>query len=123
MHKVLVDTQIFLWWLTDDARLSKKLRMVITAPRQTVFVSIISLWEIVIKESIGKLKLPRTFDFQKAIKQYHFVLLPITPAHLERLRRLPLKHKDPFDRLLVSQAQEEEATLVTTDEQIKKYMV
>lgn len=123
MRNVILDTQVFLWCLTDDIRLSVKLRTAITAPRQTVFVSVASLWEIVIKESTGKLELSPNLDFQKAIERFEFVLLPIELPHLEKLRKLPFIHKDPFDRLLVAQAQAIEAVLLTTDRQLKKYSV
>jgi PIN domain nuclease of toxin-antitoxin system len=123
MRKVILDTHFFLWWLSDDPRLSTNKRAIISASRQTVFISAISLWEMAIKESIGKLKLPKNFNFQTAIENNRFVLLPIEPAHLEKLRDLPMKHKDPFDRLLVAQAQTLKAILLTDDQKIQNYSV
>jgi PIN domain nuclease of toxin-antitoxin system len=123
MRKVILDTQIFLWCLTDDVRLSAKLRAAVIAPRQTVFLSAASLWEIAIKESSGKLELSSELNFQKAIERFEFVLLPIELTHLEKLRKLPFRHKDPFDRMLIAQAQAMKAVLLTVDKKIKGYQV
>lgn len=123
MRKLLLDTHIFLWWLNDDSRLTEKQRDLILTPRQTVLVSIVSLWEIVIKESIGKLKLPRKFNFQEAIEHNQFVLQPIEIQHIVQLRKLPMHHRDPFDRLLIAQAQAISAILLTDDSKIMQYAV
>jgi PIN domain nuclease of toxin-antitoxin system len=119
--RLLLDTHPFLWWNSRDLRLPAELRSAIGAPENTVFVSAVTVWEIAIKRASGKL----TFDLPvgKAIEGHGFTSLPISVAHAEWAGALPSLHRDPFDRLLVAQAQLEGLTLVTVDEQILRYQV
>ena len=120
--KLLLDTHALLWWLSDDDRLGQRARRRIADPGNDVLVSIVSLWEAVIKQRIGKLR----FDFEEivaAIERGGFVLLDVSVAHLLTLAGLPVHHRDPFDHLLVAQAMVEAATVVSDDENIPKYAV
>jgi PIN domain nuclease of toxin-antitoxin system len=119
--KLLLDTHAFLWWDSNDARLPDTLRSAIALPQNEVFVSAVTVWEIAIKRSLGKL----TFEQRvvKAIEDHGFIALPITVAEAEWAGSLPPIHRDPFDRLLVAQAQLGGLVLVTVDEQILRYQV
>jgi PIN domain nuclease of toxin-antitoxin system len=119
--KLLLDTHAFLWWDSNDARLPDTLRSAIALPQNEVFVSAVTVWEIAIKRSLGKL----TFEQKvgKAIEGHGFIALPITVAEAEWAGSLPPIHRDPFDRLLVAQAQLGGLVLVTVDEQILRYQV
>jgi PIN domain nuclease of toxin-antitoxin system len=119
--KLLLDTHAFLWWDTNDDRLPVSVRSAIASPRNEVFVSAVTVWEIAIKRASGKL----TFhgSAAKAIEQHGFLPLPITVEHAECAGELPQLHRDPFDRLLVAQAQLEGLVLATVDEQILRYPV
>ncbi|MGA7831098.1 MAG: type II toxin-antitoxin system VapC family toxin [Terracidiphilus sp.] len=119
--KLLLDTHAFLWWDSNDARLPENLRSAIASPRNEVFVSAVTVWEIAIKRGLGKLIFGQSAC--KAIKEYGFVPLPITVEQAEVAGGLPQLHRDPFDRLLVSQAHLEGLVLVTVDEQILRYAV
>lgn len=119
--KLLLDTHALLWALTNPKELDPGAREMIVSPENLVYTSLSSLWELQIKESIGKLKLPG--DFFEILEPSGFELLPILLAHLKTLRRLPLLHRDPFDRILVAQAQSEQLTLVTRDREIMQYQV
>jgi PIN domain nuclease of toxin-antitoxin system len=119
--KLLLDTHAFLWWDSNDAQLPKSLRAAIALPRNQVFVSAATVWEIAIKQASGKLIFGRTLG--KAIEGHGFTALPITVEHAECAGELPQLHRDPFDRLLVAQAQLEGMVLATFDEQILRYQV
>jgi PIN domain nuclease of toxin-antitoxin system len=115
----LLDTQIFLWWETDDQRLPQQVKNILVDPGQLLYLSLASVWEIVIKQQIGKLKL--IADLSKIIKQSYFPLLAIELNHILALNEIQNHHKDPFDRLLISQSQTENLTLITSDKKIAKY--
>jgi PIN domain nuclease of toxin-antitoxin system len=119
--KLLLDTHAFLWWDANDTRLPEVFRMEIASPQNEIFVSAVSVWEIAIKRSSGK----RAFGQRvgKTIMDYGFTALPITVAEAEWAGELPQLHRDPFDRLLVAQAQLGGMVLVTVDEQILRYQV
>lgn len=119
--RLLLDTHILLWWLADDAHLGARGRELIANPEHVVFYSAASVWEIRIKAAIGKLDLPDTFA--DALAAQAFEALSVTAAHAHMLRDLPLLHRDPFDRMLVSQARAEHLTLVTHDEVLTRYDV
>jgi PIN domain nuclease of toxin-antitoxin system len=116
---LLVDTHALLWFLAGDAQLSTPARQAIEDRANDVRVSVASLWEIVIKHSIGKLTLTEGIDglMRAAFVDATFERMNIEPEHLEELSRLPYlrHHRDPFDRLLVAQARAEAATLVTIE--------
>jgi PIN domain nuclease of toxin-antitoxin system len=119
--KLLLDTHAFLWWDSNDARLPDSLRSEVASPRNQVFVSAATVWEIAIKRASGKLIFGRAVG--RAIQEHDFEPLPITVAHAEWAGSLPQLHRDPFDRLLVAQAQLEGLVLVTVDDQILRYQV
>ena len=117
----LLDTHALLWWLADDARLGAGARETMADPASVVFVSAASVWEIAIKRATGTLTVPDGLTEQ--VEDAGFEPLPIGFDHAERVATLPMHHRDPFDRLLVAQAQIEGATLVTIDRRIRAYEV
>ena len=120
---LLLDTHVFLWFESHDARLVKDVCDEIERCPD-VFISIVSFWEIAIKNSLGKLTLAASItDLMGDCAAYGFSILPIHASHLDQIKDLPLIHRDPFDRLLICQAQVEKLKLVTFDENIRKYNV
>jgi PIN domain nuclease of toxin-antitoxin system len=117
--KVLLDTHLILWWLSDSPLLPAEARQLIGDPENTVFVSAVNVWEIWLKESLGKLRLPP--DFEQKLGAASFENLPLTAAQARHAAWLPWHHRDPFDRMLVAQAKEEILTLLTADEILKAY--
>ena len=116
---LLIDTCTLLWWVNGDA-LSSAASQAIGDPDNRVLVSAASIWEIGIKTSLGKLTIRGDFD---AVVDEDFEPLPITFAHARRAAQLPRHHRDPFDRMLVAQAQSEGLTLATRDRRIGSYDV
>jgi PIN domain nuclease of toxin-antitoxin system len=119
--KLLLDTHAFLWWDSRDIRLPDEHRSAISSARNQVFVSAVTVWEIAIKRATGKLIFGASAA--KAIAGHGFTSLPITVEQAEWAGALPQLHRDPFDRLLVAQAQLEGLVLATIDEQILRYQV
>jgi PIN domain nuclease of toxin-antitoxin system len=119
---LLLDTHAFLWAIDNNPRLSQKARDAIIDGNNIVFVSAATAWEIAIKKSLGKLRVPDG-DYQEELKLHRFTPLDITTEHALMVERLPLHHKDPFDRMLIAQAQVEKLTLITGDPKIKAYTV
>lgn len=117
---LLLDTHALLWWLAD-IELRSDARQAIADPDNLVVVSAVSVWEISIKRSLGKLDAPH--DVVAAIDASGFEPLPVTGAHAERAGSLPQHHRDPFDRMLVAQAQHEGLSIVTRDEAFGDYEV
>lgn len=118
--KLLLDTHALLWWLEDSPALGSRARALIEDPGNDIFVSIASLWEIVIKIRIGKLE-SDIDEIVSTIDAQGIRVLDIRPPHLNVLATLPRLHKDPFDHLLVAQAMVEGATLMSEDRQIALY--
>lgn len=118
----LLDTQAIIWYFEDSKNLPHKMVEEIDNPENNVFISSVSLWEIAIKISIGKLDLKYTLEELLAvIKTSDFDILQIESEYLILLSTLPIIHKDPFDRLLISSAKAEGLVMITSDEDIKKY--
>ncbi len=115
----LLDTHIFLWSMLADTRISAPVRAVLENPQIPVFVSMVTPWEISLKRSIGKLHV--TTDIEGAITAAGFQVLPLSFSHIQQLDRLPLHHRDPFDRMLIAQAKSESLTLVTADKLVLQY--
>jgi PIN domain nuclease of toxin-antitoxin system len=123
--RLLLDSHTFLWWVKDDPSLKRRARAAIADVDNECFLSHASIWEMAIKASLGKLKLPSTIE-RFVIEQCEtnsFHLLPITLAHIASVEALPLHHRDPFDRLLVAQARHEAMALVSRDASLKAYGV
>ncbi|MDT3680961.1 MAG: type II toxin-antitoxin system VapC family toxin [Truepera sp.] len=123
--RLLLDTHAFLWWCANDPRLSTKVTAAVGDGDNEVYFSAVSGWEIAIKSRLGRLDLPEApTEFVPRMLQLHaFGVLPITLRHALSDFQLPAVHPDPFDRLLVSQAQVEGLTLVTNDRAMGKYDV
>jgi len=123
--RLLLDTHAFLWWIADDARLSKRARSAIATRRDECFVSIASCWEIAIKVSLEKLKLEARVDrfIPEQLGVNSFSLLPIEFAHVARVARLPFHNRDPFDRLLAAQGLIDDLTVVSADPIFRRYGV
>ena len=119
--KYLLDTHVLLWWLSNDHALTHNHKSIILDKRNTCYVSAATIWEISIKTGLGKLEIPN--DYPEEIRSQGFLELPVSWIHAQMVQDLPNHHKDPFDRLLISQALNEEMTLLTVDENIKKYAV
>lgn len=119
--RLILDTHILLWWWDDSPRLPADMRSLISNADHEVFVSAVSIAEIAVKKSVGRLEIGD--DFAGGIASDGFTELPLTAAHSGQLATLPLLHRDPFDRMLIAQAQVEQATLVTIDRLMKQYDV
>lgn len=124
MSELLLDTHALLWWVADDERLSQAARGAISSA-DSVVASDVSLWELTVKSSIGKIRLdPSVAEwFEHHITRSRLRGLAIARRHLAELALLPLMHRDPFDRLLIAQARIENLTLVSCDGEIGKYEV
>lgn len=121
MRRLLLDTHALLWWLADDPRLGPKARAVIADERNEVYVSAASAWEISIKKALGKLEAPD--DLDGIVDEEGFEKLAITFFDGEAAGHLQLLHRDPFDRMLVTQAQAGGLEVVTRDQIIGHYGV
>ena len=121
--KVLIDTQVFLWGLQGEHRISPRVRTLL--PEAEVWISVVSLWEIVVKKQIGKLELPTpTVEYLKEkLKENGVSVLPLTFDHVRRVEDLVLHHRDPFDRILIAQSIEERLPIITADPAFSKYPV
>jgi PIN domain nuclease of toxin-antitoxin system len=123
--RLLLDTQIFLWYLDQTARIPRMAREAIEAADNAVLVSAVVIWEIAIKASVGRLEIPTT-DLRRLprlIEATGFDELPVLARHAAGVHALPWHHRDPFDRLMVAQARDESLTLVTLDPAIRAYDV
>ena len=116
---LLLDTHILIWW-DEGRRLAAAARRAIEAA-DSVYVSAVSAWEVAIKIGLGRLRPSRTVE--QAVEESGFLELPITFRHAERVAGLPAHHRDPFDRLLIAQAEVEGLTLVTSDPVFGQYGV
>lgn len=119
---LLLDTHVLLWALDNNPTLSPVARTAIVDGHNVVFVSAATAWEITIKKALGKLQAP-SGDYLEELKRHRFTPLDITTEHALAVERLPMHHADPFDRILVAQAQIERLTLVTRDSRILAYSI
>lgn len=117
--RALLDTHVLLWWLADDARLAAHHRELIADPANQLLVSSISVAEVSIKASLGKLEAPTGLD--ELLGTLGFEPLAFTAAHAERLRALPWHHRDPFDRMLAAQATVEGVPLLSVDDRLRAH--
>lgn len=119
MRRLLLDTHTLLWWLADDKALGERARQLIANPDNHVYVSAATAWEIAIKKNKGLLQAPD--DIDGIVADEGFEKLPITLFHGEQAGRLPEIHRDPFDRMLIAQAQAEGLEIITADTEISRY--
>ncbi len=119
--KLLLDTHAALWWLADDARIGRDAERELSDDTNRVLLSAAVIWEVAIKRSLGKLKAPG--DLTQTLLDAGAQPLPVTLEHAAAVEALPWHHRDPFDRLLVSQALTEGAVLVSQDERLQPYGV
>jgi PIN domain nuclease of toxin-antitoxin system len=117
--RLLLDTHVLLWWLANDPSLSGTATDLIRDPENVVFVSAVSHWEIWLKHSIGKLRVPD--EFEERLAGESLESLPLTAVHAREVARLPWHHRDPFDRMLVAQAKTENLMLLTADSAVAAY--
>lgn len=120
--RLLLDTHIALWAITDSPKLPQQARELILAPSSEIFVSAASIWEIAIKYSLNRGNMP--ISSSEAIRYFNeagYTLLPVSAIHAAATEALPLLHADPFDRMLVAQAIMEPLRLLTHDEMVAKY--
>lgn len=118
---LLLDTHVLLWWLADDPALTNAARQAIADPANDVLVSAATVWEIGIKRELGKLEAPATL--LDAIDDSGFGALPITAVDADVAARLPTHHRDPFDRMVIAQAERIGATIVSRDAAFALYEV
>lgn len=120
--RVLLDTHVYLWWLRDDPKLSSEAREVISDPASIVHVSAATIWEAAIKQQLRRLDLHGE-NLVTEIEANGFVELPVAARHGQRAGTLPLHHRDPFDRMLIAQAEVERLVLITHDRPLERYGV
>jgi PIN domain nuclease of toxin-antitoxin system len=123
--RILLDTHAFLWWIAGDRRLSARARKLIADGRNELLLSAASGWEVTIKIGLGRIDLPTPIDpfLGEQLRLNGIEALPIQMAHALSVQRLPLLHRDPFDRMLVAQARMEKLSILTRDPQISQYDV
>jgi PIN domain nuclease of toxin-antitoxin system len=123
--KILLDTHAYLWYIAGDTQLSAAARNAIESETNDIFISSVSLWEITIKNSIGKLPLatPVTNIVDRYVKENGFNSLNICASDLLCLHELPWHHRDPFDRMLIAQAQSNKLTLISKDSKMGQYEI
>ena len=123
--RALLDTHAFLWWSGDDPQLSVPARQAVAASENEVYVSAASAWEIAIKMALGRLRAPADLEgfFAEEMRRSAFRPLCMHVGHGLAVRALPDHHRDPFDRILVAQAQIERVPIVTADPMISRYGV
>ena len=123
--KLLLDTCAFLWWSLGSPQVPREVRRLVADPANEVHVSAATAWEIAVKHGLGKLELPEPPEVFVPTRRewYDFSTLPIDEASALQLRRLPLLHGDPFDRILICQAIEHGMTLLTPDRLVAQYPV
>jgi len=129
--KVLLDTHVFLWWITDHTRLSTRAREVLRDSNNELYFSAASAWEIAIKAQLGRLQLAEQHSSTQSLEQFiveqlalnAITALPIQLRHALHVYTLPQYHRDPFDRMLVAQSLVESLPILTADDRINQYAV
>jgi len=122
--KYLIDTQIFLWFISGSPELSEKAKNILEDGENEIFISIVSLWEISIKTALGKLLINGAYETViDDVTENEIDIMPINFIHTVEQNKLPFYHKDPFDRLIVAQALVEEMNLVSSDKIFDEYLI
>lgn len=123
--RYLLDTHAFIWWNTDAPELPARVREILANPENIILLSLASVWEMQIKLQVGKLTLPAPLAeiIEKQQHENQIELLPIILSHILALEHLPAHHRDPFDRLLIAQAQVEDIPLLSNDPILARYPV
>jgi PIN domain nuclease of toxin-antitoxin system len=123
--RLLLDTNVLIWSLAEPEKLTRAILELLSTAANEVFVSTVSPWEMAIKLSSGKLRLRSDLQgwLPRELRDYRYRLLDIQLAHVVAVERLPRRHGDPFDRLLIAQAQIEGLTIVTSDRHFEQYDV
>lgn len=119
MKRILLDTHTLIWWLSGNEQLGVIAQAAIADANNSIYVSAATTWEMSVKRQLGKLEAPK--DLDAIIEQEGFTKLPISVFHGEQAGDLPLHHKDPFDRMLIAQAQAEGLQILTKDEHFPTY--
>ena len=117
--KFLLDTHLLLWWLSNSPLLTGQARQLIGDANNTIFVSAVSLWEVWLKSSIGKLRVPS--EFAQKLAAEPFTDLPLRAEYTSGVAALEWHHRDPFDRMLISHARSENLVLLTADKALGAY--
>jgi PIN domain nuclease of toxin-antitoxin system len=122
---ILLDTCEFLWFVSADPKLAAKYKQAIEDPSNTIFLSVVSLWEVITKERIGKLSFPKpAAEYIPEKRALHKILsLDLSEVAVKRLSELPLLHRDPFDRMLICQVQAQGIRLASSDPIMSQYPV
>ena len=119
---LLLDTQVALWTITDNPKLSQKARDLIQSPKTSVWVSVANIWEIAIKHALGRGDMPvSSQDALRYFQESDYRFLPVEAEHAVAVEELPMHHQDPFDRILVAQALVEPMRLMTHDSLVALY--
>lgn len=122
--RILIDTHILIWYFDGNDKLPDRYKYQLDNTENSIFVSIVSIWEIAIKINLGKLEVTKSLtEIQSYLIKRNFKLLEVKFTHLNTLLTLPLHHKDPFDRLLIAQAITENLTLISADQHFQAYAV
>jgi PIN domain nuclease of toxin-antitoxin system len=123
--RILIDTHAWLWWLADPERLSAEAVALLCNPATVVYLSAASVWEVVIKHGLGRLALPAAPGVlvPRAMADDGMIGLAVETGHVLQVAQLPLHHRDPFDRLIIAQAQVEGLTVLTADPKFSAYSV
>lgn len=121
--KILLDTVVFLQIISGSSSLSKKSLDLFSDSHNDIYLSVISIWEIILKYKLGKLPLPESPDIMitDQARRHDISILPLDEQSVYRLLKIPLYHNDPFDRMLVCQALNHRMTILTPDKYIRKY--
>jgi PIN domain nuclease of toxin-antitoxin system len=123
--RLLLDTHAFLWWIEGTPELGRRAKAAVADPDNEVLVSLASCWELAIEHSLGKLRVRGSLDrfIPEQLTVNGFALLGVELRHALRVANLPFHHRDPFDRLLATQALEEQLAIVSADRVFRKYGV
>lgn len=122
--KCLLDSHVLLWWLENDPALSSKASRVISSGENQIFISTVTAWELAIKNHSGKLEIHTLLDgLESELVEEGFFTITISMQHALRAGALPSHHKDPFDRMLIAQAQAEDLSLISNDSMFDHYGV